>query len=163
MRYPGEDIKMILEKWENCGVRKSGTFRGWRGRAAGRQVEIGQMQENYFVGASLCVFSGCAVLMMYLHQSLPERVELRISLPISQDSQLTNALGYCKSGSPVTVTKNWIWSIARQYLLKQRRKWRLYMRRQKTPRIQLPGLNDYLYLVLFKAIFPVDAFSSVAW
>ena len=83
-------------------------YRGWRDRAAGGQVETGQMQENYFVGTSLCGFSGCAVLTMHLHQSLPERLELRISLSISQDSQLTNALGYCKGRSPVTVTKNWI-------------------------------------------------------
>lgn len=101
-------------------MRQSGTYRGWRGRAAGGQVEIGQMQEKYFLGASLCVFGGCVVLTIHLHQSLPERLELRISLPISQDSQLTNALRYCKGWSPVTVAKNWIWSIARQYLLEER-------------------------------------------
>lgn len=156
-------MKMTWEKWEICGVRQSGTYRGWRGSAVGRQVEIGQMQENYFAGVSLSVFSGCAVLTMYLHQSWPERLELRISLPISQDSQLTNALGYCKGRSPVTITKNWIWSIARQYLLEQRCQWRIYMKRQKTPRIPLPGINDYLYQVFFKAIFPVDALSFVAW
>lgn len=43
------------KKWEICRVRQSGVCRDWRGRAAGGQVEIGQAQENYFVGTSLCL------------------------------------------------------------------------------------------------------------
>lgn len=87
MRNLGESDD--LRKMRNL-CSESGKHGGWRGRAAG-----GRLKQDR--GTSLCIFDGYAVLTVHLHHGLPERLELRISLPVSQNSQLPNTLGYFKA------------------------------------------------------------------